>query len=177
MPVHDREVTSCSECWRAFPYHAEGAFESEAGVDHGTFLEQAPDQGHAVGYTSRWVERGQGMIRVWSPVAARLGHFDKTRAQHSAGCPVKFVMVSISSRTEGTRSRSTWEKRRAISSATFRRSRSAWTKSTAERNCAWRKIFGQASGTCALSSLRPPLSVSSSNAAAPSAKRIRLSES
>src|SRR5216684_1131488 len=51
----------------------------------------------------------------------------------SEGWPVLLLMVSISSRSEGTRSRSTWEKRRAISSATLRRKRSAWTKSTAER--------------------------------------------
>jgi hypothetical protein len=69
----------------------------------------------------------------------------------SDGCPVKFVIVSISSRSEGTSSRSTYEKIRAISCATLRRSRSACTKSTADRNRAWRKRFGQASGTCALS--------------------------
>src|SRR5579864_6932769 len=95
----------------------------------------------------------------------------------SAGCPVKLVMVNISSRSEGTSSRSTSENSRAISSATLRRNRPACTKSTAERNRACRKIFGHASGTCALSSLSPPLSVSSSKAAAPSANKIRLSES
>ncbi len=65
----------------------------------------------------------------------------------SEGCPVKLVMVSISSRSEGTRSKSTLEKTRAISMATLRRKRSVCTKSTAERNRDWRKMLGQASGT------------------------------
>ena len=58
-------------------------------------------------------------------------------------CLVTFVTVSISSRTEGTSRRSTCEKKRAISSATFRRRRSACTKSTAERKRAWRKMVAQ----------------------------------
>ena len=65
---------------------------------------------------------------------------------------MKFVMISISSRSEGTSSRSTCENTRAISCATLRRSRSACTKSTAERNRACRNKFGHASGTCAFSS-------------------------
>ena len=95
----------------------------------------------------------------------------------SDGCPVKLVMVSISSRSDGTSSRSTCENTRAISFATLRRKRSACTKSTAERKRDWRKVLGQASGTCTLSWFSPPLSVSSSNAAAASANRIRSSES
>lgn len=43
----------------------------------------------------------------------------------SDGCPVELVIVRISSRSEGTSNRSTWEKMRAISTATLRRSRSA----------------------------------------------------
>jgi len=69
----------------------------------------------------------------------------------SEGWPVKFVMVSISSRSEGTKSKSTWEKTRDISSATFRRKRSTCTRSTAERNRDCRKMLGQASGVCTLS--------------------------
>ena len=69
----------------------------------------------------------------------------------SDGCPVKLLMVSISSRSDGTSSRSTSEKMRAISPATLRRNRSACTKSTAERKRAWRNRLGQASGTCTLS--------------------------
>src|SRR5437762_8421546 len=95
----------------------------------------------------------------------------------SEGCPVKLVMVSISSRSDGTSSRSTWEKTRAISLATLRRNRSDWTKSTADRNRDWRKRFGQASGTCTLSWSTWWLSVSSSKAAAASENRITSSES
>src|SRR5262245_53789009 len=77
----------------------------------------------------------------------------------SEGCPVKLVMVKISSRKEGTSRRSTSEKTRSISLATWRRRRSACTKSTAERNRAWRNRFGHASGTWAFSWFSPPLSV------------------
>src|SRR5216684_4397437 len=94
----------------------------------------------------------------------------------SEGWPVWLLMVSISSRSEGTRSRSTSEKMCAISCATLRRKRSAWTKSTAERKRDWRKRLGQASGVWTLSWSMPWVRVSSSKAAAPSAKRIRLSE-
>src|SRR5467141_4998113 len=94
----------------------------------------------------------------------------------SEGWPVWLLMVSISSRSEGTSNRSTSEKMRAISWATLRRKRSAWTKSTAERKRDWRKRLGQASGVWTLSWSTPWLRVSSSNAAAPSAKRIRLRE-
>ena len=89
---------------------------------------------------------------------------------------MKFEIVSISSRSDGTSSRSTCEKMRAISMATRRRRRSACTKSTADRNRAWRNRLGQASGTCTFSVLRPPLSVSSSNDAAASPKRMGISE-
>src|SRR5439155_6514451 len=94
----------------------------------------------------------------------------------SEGWPVWLLMVSISSRSEGTSSKSTSEKMRAISWATLRRKRSAWTKSTAERKRDWRNRLGQASGGCTLSWSTAWLRVSSSKAAAPSAKRIRLSE-
>src|SRR5580704_17197865 len=70
----------------------------------------------------------------------------------SDGCPVLFEITSISSRSDGTRSRSTPAKTRAISCATLRRKRSVWTKSTAERNRDWRKTLGHASGTCAFNS-------------------------
>jgi hypothetical protein len=89
---------------------------------------------------------------------------------------VKFVMIRISSRSAGTRSRSTFSKSRAISPATLRRRRSAWTKSTAERKRDCRNVFGQASGTCTFNLSSPRESVSSSKAAAASAKRIVLSE-
>ena len=69
----------------------------------------------------------------------------------SDGWPVKLVIVSCSSRSDGTISRSTSLKMRAISSATLRRSRSACTQSTAERNRASRNRFGHASFTCTLS--------------------------
>src|ERR1700742_3480344 len=95
----------------------------------------------------------------------------------SDGCPVKFVIVKISSRSEGTSSRSTSPKIRAISIATLRRMRSACTKSTADKNRACRNKFGQASGTCAFNSFMRRSSVYSSNAAAPSANKISCSES
>src|SRR5438445_755937 len=69
----------------------------------------------------------------------------------SEGWPVLLLMVSISSRSEGTSSRSTSEKMRAISWQTLRRKRSVWTKSTAERKRAWRKRLGQESCVCILS--------------------------
>ncbi len=74
----------------------------------------------------------------------------------SDGWPVKFDSVSISSRSDGTSSRSTSENTRAISTATRRRKRSAWTKSTADRKRACRNRFGHASGTCAFRLLMPP---------------------
>ena len=92
----------------------------------------------------------------------------------SDGCPVKLEMVSISSRSDGTSSRSTSPMIRAISEAKRCRSRSACTKSTAERKRDIRKKLGQASGTCAFSSSSRLLSVSSSNDAAASAKRIGI---
>src|SRR5262249_42128865 len=64
----------------------------------------------------------------------------------SEGCPVKFVMVSISSRKDGTRSRSPSEKKRAHSFPAFRRQRYVCTKQTAERKRDWRKRCGHASG-------------------------------
>jgi DNA-binding transcriptional LysR family regulator len=84
----------------------------------------------------------------------------------SDGWPVKFEMVSISSRSDGTSSRSTCEKMRAISSATLRRMRSACTKSTADRKRASRNRLGQASGTWAFSWSTRWSSVISSKAAA-----------
>src|SRR5271163_4042434 len=95
----------------------------------------------------------------------------------SEGCPVKLVIVNISSRSDGTSSKSTSEKTRAISSATFRRRRSACTKSTAERNRDCLKVFGHASGTWAFNWSTAWFSVISSNAAAPSANKIISSES
>ena len=83
-------------------------------------------------------------------------------------------MTSISSRNDGTSSRSTCEKTRAISWATLRRKRSACTKSTADKKRDWRKMFGHASGTCTLSSLKPPLSVKSSKAAADSGEKNKV---
>src|SRR5213078_346979 len=90
------------------------------------------------------------------------------------GWPVWLLIVSISSRREGTSNKSTCEKMRAISCATLRRKRSAWTKSTAERKRDCRNVFGQPSGTCILSSFTRRDRVRSSNAAAASAKRIVL---
>src|SRR6185503_20749324 len=77
----------------------------------------------------------------------------KPAGKVSDGWPVKLVMTSISSRKEGTSSKSTYENRRAISWATLWRKRSACTKSTADKKRAWRRTFGHASGTCILSSL------------------------
>src|SRR5262249_6122398 len=93
-----------------------------------------------------------------------------------AGWPVKLVIVRASSRSGGDRSTSIFAKRRAISAATLRRIRSAWTKSTAERKRACRKRFGHASGTCILSWSMPCERVSSSKAAAPSAKSTLFRE-
>ena len=90
---------------------------------------------------------------------------------------MKLPIVSISSRSEGTRSTSTSEKTRSISSATARLKRSAWTKSTAEMNRDWRKVFGQASGVCIFRESIWRLSVSSSKAAADSANRIAFRQS
>ena len=56
----------------------------------------------------------------------------------------------------------------------FAAQRSACTKSTADRKRACRNKFGHASGTCALSSRRPPLRVSSSNAAAAFGKKNQI---
>ena len=95
----------------------------------------------------------------------------------SEGCPVKLVMVSISSRNEGTRSRSTCEKTRAISMATFRRKRSLCTKSTAERNRDWRKRLGHASGTWTLSWSMPWLKCQILKRCGASANRMTLRES
>jgi hypothetical protein len=93
------------------------------------------------------------------------------------GCPVKLEISNISFLSDGTSSTSTVENTRAISIATFRRNRSACTKSTADKNRDCRNRFGHASGTCTLSCRARPLSVNSSNAAAPSANRSGINES
>ena len=123
----------------------------------------------AANFGSGFAGSGAQSLRAW-PISTNPARTT------SAGCPVKFVIVRISSRSAGTRSTSTFSKMRAISCATMRRRRSACTKSTAERKRDCRKRFGHASGTCIFSWSRPCESVSSSNAAAASAKRIVLSD-
>src|ERR1035438_5241975 len=63
-PLKNFRLTGSLESRRTLAYHSEGAFQGQACVHHGTFLEQAADQGHAVGDATRRVKRRQGMIRV-----------------------------------------------------------------------------------------------------------------
>src|ERR1039457_6853844 len=68
---------------------------------------------------------GSGALGSGAQSLRASGTSTKPARNVSEGCPVKLVMVSISSRSEGTSNRSTWEKTRAISTATLRRNRSA----------------------------------------------------
>ena len=98
------------------------------------FIKQPPNQRHAMRNSPRLRKLRQRHVRIGCPIAARLRDLDKTRSQRQRRLPGKVLIVSISSRSDGTSSKSTSEKTRAISCATFRRNRSACTKSTAERN-------------------------------------------
>ena len=95
----------------------------------------------------------------------------------SDGWPVKLLMVSISSRSEGTSSRSTCEKTRAISCATCggsgRPARNPPRKGSAPGGTDSATHRAPAPSVASA----PPANVSSSKAAAPSAKRISCSES
>ena len=123
-------------------------FKSHACLRQRALVEQAADQRDAVGHAARRRELRQRMRRVGRPVAARLRTSTNPARSVSDGWPVKLVIVSISSRSDGTSSKSTCESIRAISCATLRRKRSACTKSTAERNRAWRNKVGPRVGTC-----------------------------
>src|ERR1700689_2297039 len=107
------------------------------------------------------------------------------------GCHAKLTLESHADPPDGTFVEKTPDQGKAVRYArrrvelwhrirgvpALRRNRSVWTKSTGERNLDCLKILGQASGTCILSWFRPPFKVSSSKAAAASAKRITFSES
>ena len=59
----------------------EGFFEGEACASEGAFVEEAADEGNAVGDAARGRESGEGMRRVGGPVAAGFGDFDETGAE------------------------------------------------------------------------------------------------
>src|ERR1700749_4381378 len=55
-----------------------GALQGQANSAQRAFVEQPADQRDAVRHTARRVELGQRMIRIRSPIAARLGNFNET---------------------------------------------------------------------------------------------------
>ena len=141
------------------------------------FVEEAADERDAVRHAALGANFGSGCagsgaqsLRAW-PTST------KPARRVSDGWPVWFEMVSISSRSEGTRSRSTFVEdprhlfaRRDGASGRPGRSPPRTGTATAGR-CSARRP-----GTCIFSWSTPRLRVSSSKAAAASAKRIVLSE-
>ena len=139
-----------SESGRPFVGHVQSALHRQPDTADRALVEQAADERHAVRHAAWWVRTSAAGSPDRAPSrCAPRATCTKPARSVSDGWPVKLPMVSISSRSDGTSSRSTSPKMRAISPATRRRSRSAWTKSTAERNRASRNRFGHASGTCA----------------------------
>ena len=61
------------------------AFEGEAGAGYGAFVEEAADEGDAVGDAAGWGEFWEGLGGVGGPVAAGLGDFDEAGAEGEGG--------------------------------------------------------------------------------------------
>ena len=68
-----------------FAGYVEVALEGEACVCDGAFVEEAADEGDAVGDSARWIEFWERVVGVWSPVAAGFGDFDEAGAEGERG--------------------------------------------------------------------------------------------
>src|SRR5206468_12705398 len=143
----------------------ERTFQRDPHSSQQSLVEQPADEGDAVGDAALGIEGRHGVGGVGAQSLRAWATSTKPARRAKEGWWVWLEMMSISSRREGTIRRPTVSKRRAISPATILRKRSAWTKSTAERKRDWRKMFGQASGTCILSWSTPRVVVSSSKGA------------
>ena len=61
--------------------YVEFALEGEAGTGDGALVEEAADEGDAVGDAAGWGEFWEWVIGVGSPVAAGFGDFYEARAE------------------------------------------------------------------------------------------------
>src|ERR1700752_4533345 len=68
-----------------FAGYVEVLFEGQAGAGDGAFVEEAADEGDAVGDAAGWGEFWQGLCGVGGPVAAGLGDFDEAGAEGEGG--------------------------------------------------------------------------------------------
>src|ERR1035441_741066 len=66
---------------RALGSYIKGALESQAGTGERALIEEAADEGDAVGHAAGWRKLGQRAGGVGRPIAARLRHFDEARAE------------------------------------------------------------------------------------------------
>ena len=86
----------------------EGSLQGDAGTAQGAFVEEAADEGDAVGDAAGRGELWAADVLGSGAQSLRASETSTKPARRvSEGWPVKLVMVSISSRREGTRSRST----------------------------------------------------------------------
>src|SRR5712664_3090840 len=70
-----------SEGGRALVGDGEGALEGDADAAESAFVEEAADQGDAVGHAARGRKFWQGIFRIGGPVGARFGDFDEAGAE------------------------------------------------------------------------------------------------
>src|ERR1700674_2747040 len=63
----------------------EGALEGDADAAEGAFLEEAADQGDAMGHAARGRKFWQRVMRIGGPVGARFGDLDEAGAQGEGG--------------------------------------------------------------------------------------------
>jgi hypothetical protein len=66
-----------SETGRTLVGDSEGLLEGNADATQGAFLEEAADQGDAVGHAARGRKLWQRIFRIRGPVRARFGNFDE----------------------------------------------------------------------------------------------------
>ncbi len=70
---------------RALVGDCEGALKSDADAAEGAFLEEAADQGDAVGHAAWGRKFWQGIFRVGRPVGTGFGDFDEAGAESERG--------------------------------------------------------------------------------------------
>ena len=68
-----------------FAGYVEVLFEGKAGSGDGAFVEEAADEGDAVGDATGWVELWERVVGVGGPVAAGLGDLDEAGAEGEGG--------------------------------------------------------------------------------------------
>src|SRR6185437_8433518 len=66
---------------RRFPNNIELALKGDAYLANQAVVEQSPEDRDSVRHTSRWIELGQRIVWIGSPVAARLRDFDEAGTQ------------------------------------------------------------------------------------------------